>query len=342
MLLRFSLCGLFGLLILSVGVGCRPRSTSEVIVYAALDREFSSPILEQFTQQSGIDARGVYDVESTKTVGLVNRILQERSRPRCDVFWNNEILHTLRLEKEGVLDAYLSPLAADIPEEYRSLEGYWTGFAARARVLLVNRELWGDAPLPNSIQALVDPQWRGKVGVARPLFGTTATHAAVLFSEWGDERAMEYFRQLKQNAVVLSGNKQVALAVGRGELLFGLTDTDDAIIELEEGRPVEIVFPDQQSDGWGTLYIPNTLAILKNSPNPAQARKLVDYLLRPEVELILEKCASAQFPVRPELQGGNRLARGETLRWMDVDFSAAAEKWGLVAEQLHELFDQQQ
>ena len=45
-----------------------------------------------------------YDDESTKTVGLTNVIIQEAGRPRCDVFWNNEILNTLRLEEKGLLE----------------------------------------------------------------------------------------------------------------------------------------------------------------------------------------------------------------------------------------------
>ncbi|MBU0616198.1 MAG: iron transporter, partial [Planctomycetes bacterium] len=61
----------------------------EVVVYTALDRQFSEPILADFTAQTGIKVRPVYDTESTKTVGLVNRIRAEKVRPRCDVFWNN-------------------------------------------------------------------------------------------------------------------------------------------------------------------------------------------------------------------------------------------------------------
>jgi iron(III) transport system substrate-binding protein len=322
--------------------GCRPHSEQEVIVYAALDREFSEPILERFTRETGIDVRGVYDVESSKTVGLVNRILQERRRPRCDLFWNNEILHTLRLKREGVLDVYFSPAGEDLPPPYRSPDGSWHGFAARARVLLVNREVWGDQPLPESIQALTDPRWKGKVGVARPLFGTTATHAAVLFASWGDEVATEFFQKLRDNAVTLTGNKQVALAVARGELAFGLTDTDDAIIEVEEGRPVEIIFPDQDPGGLGTLFIPNTLAIVKNGPNSDQAKKLVDYLLRPEVEQLLEAGPSAQFSVRRREGRSNRITGDAPMRWMEVDFEAAAEKWPQVAEWLHEWFELKQ
>ena len=45
---------------------------------------------------------------------------------------------------------------------------------------------------------------------------------------------------------VLSGNKQVATAVGSGQIAFGLTDTDDAMGEIDAGSPVAIVYPDRE------------------------------------------------------------------------------------------------
>ena len=256
--------------------GCWPASEQEVTVYAALDQEFSKPILEQFESQTGVKVFDKYDVESTKTVGLVSALIQEQNRPRCDVFWNNEILHTLRLKKLGLLDVYFSPSAESFPTNYRSPEGDWHGLAARARVLIVNKDLVPREEFPDSIHDLADLKWRGKIGIAKPIFGTTATHAAVLFSTWGEERATEFFQAVHDNAKVMSGNKQVAAAVARGNLAFGITDTDDAIIEIDEAWPVEIVFPDQQETGLGSLFVPNTLCIIKGSPNRAHARKLVD------------------------------------------------------------------
>ena len=109
-------------LLLPVSFGCWSRSADEVVVYTALDREFSEPLLDEFQRQTGIRVLAKYDVESTKTVGLVNAIIQEQARPRCDVFWNNEIMHTLRLEKMGLLAAYPTEQAAGFPAEYRSPE----------------------------------------------------------------------------------------------------------------------------------------------------------------------------------------------------------------------------
>jgi len=282
----------------------------------------------------------VYDIESTKTVGLANRIIRERNNPQCDLFWNNEILHTLRLQKLGILEVYQSPVTQSFPDDYKSDDGSWHGLAARARVLVVNKKVLPDSgEWPKSIEDLADPKWKGRVAIAKPLFGTTASHAAVLFSKWGDERARDFFLRLKQNADVLSGNKQVALAVGRGQYAFGLTDTDDAIIEIDEGQPVEIVYPDQAEAALGTLFIPNTLCVIKGSPNTASARKLVDYLLSPDVETKLANGRSAQFPVCPLVKVESRAMPDHALKWMDVDFAAAADKWDQTREFLIEVFE---
>lgn len=326
--------------------GCWWRSGPEVIVYSALDSEFSEPILNDFAAASGIRVLAKYDVESTKTVGLASAIIHEQNRPRCDVFWNNEILHTLRLQKLGLLDVYLTPAADPFPAGSRSSDGQWFGLAARARVLIVNTDLLPDErQWPRSIEDLADPKWRGRMAIAKPLAGTTATHAAVLFAAWGDERAEEFFRQVKANTArpagtsgVLSGNKQVARAVADGQFAFGITDTDDAVIERDEARPVAIIFPDQGDSGMGTLQIPNTLCIIKHGPNPVAARQLVDYLLSPPVEQRLAAGRSAQFPLNPQVTERSRVAPEIPVKWMSADFSAAADKWDTAATFLRDEF----
>lgn len=318
--------------------GCWFGNANEVVVYTSLDAEFSEPVLREFTDATGIHALPKFDTESTKTVGLAEAIIAERGRPRCDVFWNNEVLHTLRLEELGLLEAYQPPLAAEYPAAHRSRIGTWHGFAARARILIVNTRLVAETERPKSIHDLTDPKWKDKVGIAKPLFGTTATHAACLFEAWGDEKAKTFFRALKQNAQVMAGNKQVAMAVAAGQLTFGLTDTDDAIGELEKGLDVTIVYPDQQTDGLGTLFIPNTLAIIKGCPHPAHARTLVDFLLSPAIEEQLANSASAQIPLHPNAKGTKRVESPATVRAMQVDFAAAAKRWKEVATFLRDEF----
>jgi len=98
---------------------CGCSGDADVVVYTALDREFSEPILEDFTKETGLKVEPKYDIESTKTVGLTQAIIGEANRPRCDVFWNNEILNTLRLQEKGLLEVYHSPAAESYPEDLR-------------------------------------------------------------------------------------------------------------------------------------------------------------------------------------------------------------------------------
>ena len=326
-----------GLVLISFS-GCIVEKENEVVVYAALDREFSEPILEDVGKELDFRVLPRYDVESNKTVGLANAIIAEKNRPRCDIFWNNEILHTLRLQEAGLLEAWICEPAKRYPAEFVSSENQWFGFAARARVLIVNTGLVAESDRPTSIDDLLDKKWKGKCAIARPLFGTSATHAAVMFDKLGEQEAMDFYRRLGENATVLGGNKQVALKVASGEFAFGLTDTDDAIIEIESARPVAIVFPDQGEDQPGTLFIPNTLCVIKNGPNTDRAKKLVSRLLAADIEQQLSKGASAQIPIANDVEARSRVEPEKELKFMKVDFSAAAKKWDTVAEKLLQIF----
>jgi len=317
---------------LAPGCGSNDRT---VVVYSSLDPEFSGPVLDAYTKKTGVDVLPKFDVESTKSVGLTERIIQEAPRPRCDLFWNNEILNTIRLKRRGLLAPWSPANGADIPDGFKGKDGTWYGFAARARVLIVNTDLVIEADRPKSILDLVDPRWKGKVAIAKPLAGTTATHATCLFLAWGDEKAKAYFSDLKRNGVhVLSGNKQVATAVGAGEVAVGLTDTDDAIAEVEAGRPVAIIYPDREPGQLGTLFIPNTLSIPKGAPSPKLAEALGNVLLSPETEATLAKGPSAQIPLNRKTVAGVRVEIPRTVQAMVVDFEAAATLWDRVAAYL--------
>lgn len=310
-----------------------------MVLYSAQDPEFADVVLPEFTRQTGLEVAPKYDTEANKSVSLYTDLLQEKGRPRCDVHWNNEILSTIRLQRAGVLEPYDSPAAVPYPASAKANDHTWHAFAARARVLLVNTKLLPDpAQRPRSLLDLTDPRWKGKVGIAKPQFGTTATQAACLFEVLGADRAREFYRGLRDNGVqVVAGNKQAAEGVSQGQFAVSLTDTDDAIIEVKAGRPVAIIFPDRDGHAeysrLGTLYIPNTLAVIRGSPNPAGARKLVDFLLSADVEKRLAESESCQIPLNPAVKSDlpKEIERpqgsGGTVKPMQVDFGKAADLW---------------
>ena len=113
-------------------------SQGAIVVYCAHDSVFADAILKEFERQTGIPINVVYDSEATKSLGLVNQLKLEKDDPHCDVFWNNELLGTMDLASEGVLEPYKGAGYERIPAQYKDDAGRWTGFAARMRVWIVN------------------------------------------------------------------------------------------------------------------------------------------------------------------------------------------------------------
>jgi iron(III) transport system substrate-binding protein len=330
--IRALFCALLGAA-LSHLAACQRSAAPQVVVYCAHDREFAEPILQRFTKQTGIRVLSRYDTEANKSVGLYEDLIREAPRPRCDVHWNNEILATIRLQERGVLQPYDSPAAAPFPARFKAEDHTWTAFAARARVLLVNTEHVSAAEMPAGLWDLTEPRWRGRIAMAKPQFGTTATQAACLFEAWGDAEARSFYEKLRANDVQLvPGNKQVAVGVGAGQFDVGLTDTDDAQAEIDAGRPGRTIFPDRDAPAdskRGVLFIPNTVALIRGCPNGDAGRRLIDYLLRPEVEVELARSPSRQIPLNPQvpLDSLPPLVTPRNVRALPVDFRRAAQKW---------------
>jgi iron(III) transport system substrate-binding protein len=272
-------------------------------------------------------------------------LVREKKRPRCDVYWNNEILSTIRLQHQGLLEPYASPSAEPFPASAKAEDHTWHAFANRARVLLINTKLVPkEKDRPRSLLDLTQPRWKGKIAMAKPQFGTSATQAACLFQVLGREKAKQFYLGLKENEVtIVPGNKQAAEGVSQGRFAVGITDTDDAIGEVNAGRPVVMVFPDRdkpKEGPMGTLFIPNTVAVMRGCPNPEGARQLVDYLLSAEVETKLAESESHQIPLNPGVHAElpPEFATPKTAKPMAVDFEKAAELWDEVQEFLRNEF----
>ena len=305
-------------------IGDAFSSGKEVVVYTSVDQIFSQPILQDYEKQTGVKVKAVYDVEAAKTTGLVNRLIAEKKRPQCDVFWNGEIGKTIALNEKGILAPYTSPVADEIPSFLVDKNRCWTGFAARARVLVYNTNMLKESDLPESIFELTKPEWKGRVAMAYPLFGTTATHTAAMFTTLGEEKAKKYLRALKANDVVIvDGNSVVRDMVVQGKLPIGFTDTDDVNVAIQSGKPVKMLYPDKK--GMGTLLIPNTVALIKNAPHPGEGKRFIDYLLSKEIESKLSFSESANMPVRDGVETPPHVPAYLSIKAMEVDYDQVAK-----------------
>lgn len=273
--------------------GCARRD--RLVVYCAHDAEFADALLRLFESRSGIPVAVRYDTEATKSLGLVELILREKDHPRCDVFWNNELLGTARLAADGVLDPYRGPGYEATPPGLRDPEARWTGFAARLRVWIVNTNRMEATPA--AIDARMAQADLSRVAIAKPLYGTTRTHYTVLWRLWGADRLQAWHTDARRRGLrEVGGNAMVRDLVAEGVCDLGLTDTDDAFGALDKGRPVAML-PARVGPDDRTICIPNTVAVIRGTRRLAAARQLVDFLLSPEAQLMLARSSSRQIPL---------------------------------------------
>ena len=303
-------------------VGCSKKETQSVTIYVSEDQVFSEPILKAFEKETGIKVNALYDTEESKGTGVMNRLIAEKSHPQADLYWANEPIRAEVLKAKGILEPYLSPHAKTIASRYKDPKGYWSGFSARLRLFVVKK----DAKVtPKSIFDYLDPRFKNKAVIANPLFGSTATHIAALFTLLGDAKATAFLDGLKQNGVAIStSNGESADLVAQGRYNFALVDSDDAVSRIKKGAPIKIVYPDQDKNGMGVLVIPNAVMLIKNAPHPQAAKKLMDYLLSPKTEAALAKAECAQIPLHPGVEQPAMLKPVQTLKVMDIKYDEVA------------------
>lgn len=275
----------------SIGAGCGARP--DVVVYCAQDQAYAEPIFAAFTAVTGIGVRAVFDSEAVKTVGLANRLLTEREHPAADVFWGNEEFQTRRLAALGV---------------FRSTNG-WAGFGQRSRRLVVGKQRPELAGI--GLAGLTNAALRGRVSLAAPWFGSTATHLTALRAEWGETAWRAWCRALAANQVFLEeGNSHVVRRVARGEAWVGLTDSDDIISAQADGLPV--------LPGPVLWRLRNTVAILHGAPRASAAEQLFQYLQSAGVQEKLRTAGALEAPTDLAVEP----------RWDDMlrDFATAGQE----------------
>jgi len=314
-------------LMLMTLIGCgekKEKSLGAVTVYVSEDQVFSEPILRDFERETGIKVNAIYDTEESKSTGVMNRLIAEKNNPQADVYWANEPIRAKILKQKGISAPYASENAKQISPVFKDPDGYWIGFSARARVFIVHN---GVKDKPRGVAAYTDPVTRGKSVIANPLFGTTTAQIAALYIVWGDKKAEKFMQSLKQNSVVIStSNGESADFVAAGVYDFSLVDSDDAVNRMRSGKPVTMVYPDQEAGGIGAFIVPNAAVLIKGAPHSREAEVLMEYLLSKETERKLAYADCAQIPLHPGVTMPPELKPISTIKVMQVNYSAVAKK----------------
>ena len=270
-----------------------------MVVYCSHDSTYSEAILQDFERETGIRVIVRFDTEATKSIGLINLLIAEQDNPQCDVFWNNEVLGTMRLQKLGLLQPYKGDGSERIPAKYKADDGSWAGFAARLRVFIVNTDNMPATRLAVAERVNSETADLSRVAMAKPLFGTTLTQYSAQWNHIGADDLVRWHHGLRNRGLLeVNGNSVVKDLVASGRCGFGFTDTDDFFLAADEGKPVQLLPVVFGSPG-RTICIPNSVAIIRGTRSLDAAQRLVDYLLSSEVETRLACSPSRQIPLGP-------------------------------------------
>ncbi len=300
-----------------VGCAAQAGNAGQVVLYSSVDDFLLREVVTAFEQKTGITVRLLGDTEATKTTGLIERLIAERDTPRADVWWSSEPFGTIRLAELGLLEpTRITPPPVTDPALAPHLDapdGSWFGFGLRARVIAMRTGRFGTDESPQRLRDLTHPRFRGRVGMARPRFGTTRGHMAAIVATHSESALRAWLDAMVANGLrIFDGNSTIVRAIADAEIDLGLTDTDDVWAAHRNNWPVEAVFekPDRETPNdspaptqtglpsAGPMLIPNTVARVRNSPRAEQAQRLIEFLLAGQAETIMAESDSHNLPIR--------------------------------------------
>lgn len=290
----------------------------DLVVYSGRSEPLIKPFLEEFAERQDLDVQ----VRFADTADLVGTILEEGDKTRADVFIGQDAASLARLDQEGLLQPYEG--FRKTPARFRAANATWTGLSGRARVLIVPE----GGSHPASVFDLTEPRWKGKI--AAPIVSNVSFRdwVSAIRLERGDDFTRDFLEGLERNDLeILASHGEVRNAVGDGEFEIGLVNHYYVELEKQEGSDVEAVYTDQEPGGFGVVFNVASAGVMADADNADNARKLMDYLLTPEVQ---ERFARANFeyPVLPGLDPAPGVRPLGSFRIADVsleDLGAAAE-----------------
>ena len=250
-----------------------------VVIYVEVPRRTAAPILSTFTHQSKVEVEAIY--RENLGEDFIPQLKREAAAGRVDLFWGASPLSAMELVDSGLVQPFRPAGARPVPFQYRDPQFRWVGFAVNPRVILYNTDRVEREDAPRSIWDMARPPWGGRGAYPSIAWGAAAFHAATVTSIWGEERARAFFEEVRTNGTLLvKDDAAVRQAVSSGQVEWGVLAMDEAVCANRDGEPVHIFFPDRFN--LGAIVTPQVAVLLRDAPNPAQAKGAFAYLFSTE------------------------------------------------------------
>ena len=146
-----------------------------------------------------------------------------------------------------------------------------------------NKQLVPAKDVPKSWDDLLNPKWKGKIGVS------SATHhmARLAAGPWGEEKATNFVKALTKQDLILGRLGEIYSRLLLGEIVVAVS-LSDSEIKSEKNKNAPVVFAEQVSPLIAPAY---HAGVPKNAAHPKVAHLMAAYLTTPEAQKIWEKYA---------------------------------------------------
>jgi iron(III) transport system substrate-binding protein len=256
------------------------ESGGSVTVYSGRTQNLVEPILNRFAEETGISV----EVRYGDTSDLALLIAEEGDRSPADVFLSQSPGAVGFLDQEGLLAPLPDDILDRVAEGFHAKDGNWVGFSGRKRVLVFNPEVTDEATLPDSVLDLVEPEWKGRIGVA-PSNASFQDFVSAMRFRIGDDATRAWLEGIADNdAFTFANNAAIVAAVGRGEVEVGLVNhyyVYQALAQDPDFPAINYNFP---VDDIGSLVIVTGASMLQSTDSQIEAEELIRFLLNDEAQ----------------------------------------------------------
>lgn len=216
---------------------------------------------------------------------VIAKIKAEGGKPMADVWFGGGIDAFMKAKEDGILEQYKPEGFDKIKDGFKDDEGYWISKGITVVGFLVNGELLKEKGLevPKTWEELINPKYKDEIIMANPaVSGTSYANVKGLLDIYGDEKGWQYFEKLNSNIKFYGKRgKDPQEKVVAGEFAIGIIPIDKSAFDVAEKNNLTAIYPDQ------LFWVPEGVAIFKNSPNIELAKAFEDFILRPEIQQMI-------------------------------------------------------